>query len=674
MPQPNALILTNSPYLLQHAYNPIYWYPWGEEALRKAQQEDKPILLSIGYAACHWCHVMAQETFEDPEVAAIMNQHFVCIKVDREERPDVDQVYVEAVQAMGLQAGWPLHVFLLPNQQPFYGGTYFSNPAWKGLLFQIAIAFENHRQQLEASATQFTQTLYSRSVGVVEQGKVHPSASLATLQHIFQTIYQDLDPVRGGIQGAPKFPMPSIGAFLLNYYRLTYDQRALDQLTLTLTQMACGGIYDQLGGGFARYATDAAWMLPHFEKMLYDNAQLISLYAQAYLITPDKLYKEAIEQTIACMEREMMDLQGGFYSSMDADSEGIEGKFYTWAPQEVAHVLKEDTSWFAEYFPMVSWVHGEQEAYILTQNPHLLPTEAQTAELQAAKQALFDARLKRAKPPIDDKILTSWNGMMLQALVDAYYALGTSHFLELASKNAAFMQQYLMKGNQLSHSYYQGKLGNNSYLEDYAWVARALISLYQATFEETWLVQAASLVDHAIQHFWDEQTHLFYMTEEGGNKLIVSPREIFDQAIPSSNAVMAHNLFYLSILLGCEDYATRAQQMINSIMPLLQETPLYLTHWASLYALQVQQLITVAIVGPSYITWAKAIKQKYPQVLVLATDKASKLPLLVDKKMSSKQSTIYICYGKTCQAPVDSVEEALEQLEAYLIISTRKIL
>lgn len=672
MSMPNRLSSSTSPYLLQHADNPIEWYPWSAEALSRAKQEDKPILLSIGYSACHWCHVMAGETFEDPQVTAIMNQHFVCIKVDREERPDIDQVYIEAVQAMGLQAGWPLHVFLLPNQQPFYGGTYFSNPAWKELLLQIATAFKDHRQQLEASAAQFTQTLHTRSIGVREQGKNHSRASLATLQHIFQTIYQDLDLVRGGVQGAPKFPMPSVGAFLLNYYRLTHDQRALDQLTITLTQMACGGIYDQLGGGFARYATDINWLVPHFEKMLYDNAQLISLYAQAYLSTPDKLYKEVMEQSIAYLEREMADSQGGFYSSMDADSEGVEGKFYTWTPQEVAHVLKEDGSWFAEHFPIVPWGHEEQDVYILTRNSHLLPTEAQIAKLQAARQALFDTRAKRTKPPVDNKILASWNGMLLQALVDAYYALGASHFLELAYRNVAFMQQYLMKDNQLSHSYYQGKLGNTSYLEDYAWIARGLISLYQATFEETWLTQAASLVDYAIQHFWDEQTCLFYMTEEGEDKLIVHPREIFDQALPSSNAVMAHNLFYLSILLGREDYVTRAQQMVDSIMPLLEEAPLYLTHWASLYV-QLQQVITVAIVGPQYKTWAYKVKQHYPGVVLAGTAMESNLPLLKNKKASRNQSSIYICYDKACQLPVQSLEEAFIQLNKYpeLLLSSK---
>lgn len=664
MSMPNRLSASTSPYLLQHVYNPIQWYEWSKEALIKAQDEDKPILLSIGYAACHWCHVMARETFEDPEVATIMNQHFVCIKVDREARPDIDQVYIEAVQAMGLQAGWPLHVFLLPNQQPFYGGTYFATSAWKELLTQIAAAFQQHRPQLEASATQLTKTLYAHSIGSYGGDGVQQVARLATLQHIFQTIYQDLDLVRGGVQGAPKFPMPSVGAFLLHYYRLAHDQRALDQLTLTLNKMACGGIYDQLGGGFSRYATDGAWLIPHFEKMLYDNAQLISLYAQAYLTTPDKLYKEVIAQTISCLEREMMDPQGGFYSSMDADSEGVEGKFYIWTPQEIVHALREDASWFMEYYSMIPWGHREEKTYILARDLRLAPTEDQTAKLQAAKQALFDARSKRIKPSVDDKILASWNGMLLQALVDAYYALGTSHFLELACKNAAFMQQYLMRDHQLSHSYYQGQLGSNGYLEDYAWVARALISLYQATFEETWLTQAASLVNHAIQRFWDEEMHLFYSTATGGDELIARPREVFDQAIPSSNAIMAHNLFYMSFLLDREDYAVSAQQMVDSIMPLLQETPLYLTHWASLCALQLQQVVTVAIVGPQCKIWAYEIKRRYPDVLLVGAVAESKIPLLKDKKTSANQSSVYICYGRACQLPVQSLAEALAQLDA----------
>jgi uncharacterized protein YyaL (SSP411 family) len=662
---PNKLSKSASPYLLQHAHNPIDWYPWSAEALSRAQQEDKPILLSIGYAACHWCHVMAQETFEDPQVAAIMNQYFVCIKVDREERPDIDQIYIQAVQAMGLQAGWPLHVFLLPNQQPFYGGTYFSNATWKELLLQIVTAFKDHRQQLEASAIQFTQALHTHAMGVGQQGENNTSASLATLQHIFQKIYQELDLIRGGVQGAPKFPMPSLGAFLLNYYRLTHDQRALDQLTVTLTHMACGGIYDQLGGGFARYAIDEAWLIPHFEKMLYDNAQLTSLYAQTYLITPDKLYKQVIEQTVNYVEREMTDRQGGFYSSMDADSEGVEGKFYTWTPQEVAHVLKKDAAWFVEYFPMVSWGHGGQETHILARNPYVALTESQAAQLQAMKQALFEERSKRIKPLIDDKILASWNGMMLQALVDAYYALGTPCFLGLACRNAAFMQQYLIRGNQLGHSYYQGKLGDNSYLEDYAWVARALISLYQATFEEAWLAQADSLVKYAIQHFWDEEMHLFCSTVADADKLIARPREILDQATPSSNAVMAHNLFYLGALLGREDYATKAQQMLHRIMPLWKENPLYLAHWASLYALQLEKVVTIAILGPQYQMWAYEIKKHYPNVLLVGTVAASNIPLLKDKKVINNQASIYICYDKTCQLPVQSLQEVYKWLQDY---------
>lgn len=663
---PNKLLGSASLYLLQHAHNPIEWYPWSAAALSRAEQEDKPILLSVGYAACHWCHVMARETFEDPEVAVIMNQHFVCIKVDREERPDIDQVYVEAVQAMGLQTGWPLHVFLLPNQQPFYGGTYFSNPAWKYLLLKIATAFKDHRQQLEASATQFTQTLLTSSIGVRKQQGDYPSASLATLQSIFEAIYQDLDLVQGGVRGAPKFPMPSIGVFLLSYYRLTHDQRALDQLMLTLNQMACGGIYDQLGGGFARYATDETWFIPHFEKMLYDNAQLVSLYAQAYLDIPAQLYKEVIEQTIACMERDMMDPQGGFYSAIDADSEGVEGKFYTWTPQEVAHVLRERSACFIKYYPMLLVSYEEEEAHIITRNPYLIPTEAQTAELQVLKQALFDYRLKRTNPHVDKKILASWNGMMVQALVDAYYALSKSHFLELACNNAACVKRYLMKDNQLSHSYYQGQVGSSSYLEDYAWVAKALISLYQATFEENWLVQAVSLVNHAIQHFWDEEQQLFYSIAAGDDQLITRPMEIFDQAIASPNAVMAHNLFYLSALLSREDYATRAQQMIYSTMPLLQETPLYLTHWASVHALQLQQVITVSIIGPQCKTWAYEIKKHYPAILLVGTATESELNLLEGKKASSNQSSIYICYDKVCQLPVQSLQEAFTQLDSKL--------
>jgi hypothetical protein len=669
MHQPNALIHTTSPYLLQHAYNPIYWYPWGEEALIKAQQEDKPILLSIGYAACHWCHVMARESFEDEEVAAIMNKYFVCIKVDREERPDIDQVYMAAMQAMGLPAGWPLNVFLFPNQQPFYGGTYFPTKIWKQLIENIARAFKNNRQQLAESASQFTKNLHANTPTVHQLSEPTEEFSLATIKQIFQTIYQSLDHEKGGIQGTPKFPMPSIGAFLLDYYRLTQDAQALDQLKLTLTNMAYGGIYDQLGGGFCRYATDEDWLIPHFEKMLYDNAQLISLYASTYLTTQDALYKSVVEQTITFIEQEMMDEKGGFYGALDADSEGLEGKFYTWTQQEIKQILGKDAPLLIEYYNLTeqgNWKHG---ANILHRNlikileTSSLNQEATQKKLQQAQKTLFDKRKTKKRPALDDKILTSWNGMMLQALVDAYYALGDARLLDLALQNAAFIVNHLMQeDDSLWHTCRKGQVGAIGYLEDYAWVAKAFISLYQATFEEEWLYKAEKLVVYAIKHCWDDQAKLFYFTEQSAKELIIRPREVFDQVIPSSNAVMAHNLLYLSILLDKEVYATIARQMLRSIDPLLHGLPLHLTHWASFYMLQLQVIPTVAIVGSQCKAWARAVKQKYPQVLVVGTVKGSNLPLLIDKKTDSNKATIYICCGKTCQAPVHSLEEAFIQL------------
>ena len=658
---PNHLIHTTSPYLHQHAHQPINWYPWGKEALDRARQEDKPLLVSIGYAACHWCHVMAQETFEDEAVGALMNEHFVCIKVDREERPDVDRVYVKALQAMGLRAGWPLHVFLLPDQTPFYGGTYFHTQGWRELLVQVAKAFREHRAALTTSAAQFTQAL-------MEQEKVHGAVGLpperftqATITQYFRQLYPLLDTAQGGLRGAPKFPMPSGGAFLLHYYSLTKDERALAQLNLTLEQMAYGGIYDQIGGGFARYATDEAWHLPHFEKMLCDNGLLLSLYAQAYALTKRPLYKRIVEETVTFVTRELADATGGFYCALDADTDGIEGKFYTWTPLAIRQTLGPVEPLLMQYFGLELMEDGK--AGVLYRKLAKEPVGEARIIIERSLDRLSAARSHRQRPIRDDKLIASWNGMVLQGLVDAYNGLGDKHCLVLAGFNANFIAKWLLQGGRLLHSYSRGEAGPFGYLEDYAWVVRAFISLYQASFKERWLHTAAALVQYTLKHFYNEQTGLFYFVEEREANLIVRQQEIDDSAIPSANAVMAHNLWALGALLGKKSYTATAMRMLERVPLHIPREPAHLCSWASIYMLQLKPTPVVAIVGPECTAWALALQQHCPRgTLFVGTEEESTLPLLAGKKVIDEKTTIYVCRQGGCQPPVHSVEEALKQL------------
>lgn len=672
MPLPNRLSTTTSTYLLQHAHNPIDWYPWGEEALSRANQEDKPILLSIGYAACHWCHVMAYESFENEVVAAVMNSHFINIKVDREENPDVDQVAIAAMQAMGIQVGWPLHVFLMPNQQPFYGCTYLPTVAWKQLLNSVVNAFKEHRLQLLESSFYFTKTLQEDDIQYYRDVSSNSNLTQTAIQQIFQKIYKNLDPYQGGIQGGPKFPLPSISMLLLQYYLTYHDKGALQQLGLTLIKMAYGGIYDQLGGGFYRYTTDEAWKIPHFEKMLYDNAQLVSLYAHAYMATKDPLYKHIIKETVAFVLREMLDESGGFFSSIDADSQGQEGAFYTWTYQEIEGLLQEDTDLFTTYFSVTPNGNWHSGLNILYRNAEELTNELgyQTAiteeKLNQAKGILYNTReTTHIKPSLDTKVIASWNGMMLQALIDAYYALEDMHYLELALQNAACMEKYLMKGNQVWHSYSQGKHGRVGYLEDYAWLANAFISLYEATLQDYWIYKAEGLVQYVLHHFTHEHNNLFYFTDVKEPVFIKRTQEILDQVIPSSNAVMAHNLYRLGNLLKRESYTILFHKMLCEVARTLQHDPLYMTYWANLQLLKLRNIPVVVIIGSHSTTWASIIKRHYTEILLAGATCQPTIPWLTKYKMQEDKTTVYICDDTACYAPLYSLEEVLKWLSTW---------
>ncbi|GAB3235890.1 thioredoxin domain-containing protein [Hymenobacter seoulensis] len=668
----NRLAQESSPYLLQHAHNPVEWYPWGEEALQQARDEQKPILVSIGYAACHWCHVMERESFENPQVAAVMNQHFICIKVDREERPDVDQVYMEALHAMGLQGGWPLNVFLTSEAKPFYGGTYFPPRNWLQLLTSIGQGYAGeHRAELNASAEQFRQVLQAS-----ELERYRPLSTAETLSdQQFKLLVYNLaakfDRQQGGLSTAPKFPMPSVWRFLLHTHALTGSPNMLEQLHLTLREMAWGGLYDQIGGGFARYSVDAKWLVPHFEKMLYDNGQLLSLYAEAYQVTGVELYRRVVYDTVAFLQRELLSPEGGFYSSLDADSEGVEGRFYVWTMAELREVLGQEEALASAYYNCTAignWEHGVNILHRrmfdeeFAQEHNLAP--ALVEELVGNwQQQLLAAREARPHPGLDDKILTGWNGLTLQGLLDAYRAFVEPEFLALALQNAHFLRDKLTSAEGLCRNYKNGRATIAGFLEDYALVIQAYISLYEATFAEEWLQEADRLTAYAVGHFFDPSEQLFFFTDKQSAPLIARKKELFDNVIPASNSVMAHNLHRLGLHLGNQQYTDLAAAMLQQVQDLVANEPQSLSNWARLYATQLRPTAEIAIVGPEAEEFRKQLSRHYlPSVVLAGTTETSTLPLLQGREARNKQTTLYVCFNRACQQPVHSVAEALRQL------------
>ncbi|KAA9356771.1 thioredoxin domain-containing protein [Larkinella humicola] len=685
----NRLAQESSPYLLQHAHNPVDWFPWGPEALQKAQQENKPILVSIGYSACHWCHVMERESFENESVASVMNDNFVCIKVDREERPDVDAIYMDAVQAMGVQGGWPLNVFLMPDAKPFYGLTYLPARQWMNLLTSVRSAFAEHPDQLAESAEGFAKQL---NMSVTEQYYLTDAAPAFTrelLEAMYQKLAGSFDSVKGGPRRAPKFPMPSIYGFLLRYYHVTKNEEAQNHIRRTLDFMALGGIYDQIGGGFSRYSVDDQWFAPHFEKMLYDNGQLVTLYSEAYSLTQSPLYRQTVFQTIAFLQRELTSPEGGFYSALDADSEGVEGKFYTWTTAELQAILEDDFNWFSELYHIAPDGNWEEHAGVGRNILHRVVLDEDFArrqgwtkeeladKLSAAHQKLMVVRDRRIRPGLDDKMLCSWNGLMLKGLVTAYRVFGEVSFLDLAERNARFILEKLTRPEtgQLWHSYKSGVRDQEgvatitAYLEDYAAVIDGFLALYQATFKDEYLLEADRLARYTLDYFWDEEDHLFFFTDQAGEPLIARKKEVFDNVIPASNSMMAHNLYTLSLLLekpvdGAPAYTDLLTAMLGRVQPLLQQNADYLTHWAALYAMRVQPTAELAIVGPDAEQFRREIDQRfYPNKILAGTLTESDLPLLVNRTTVNGKTAIYVCYNRSCQLPVTSVEAAFSILE-----------
>ncbi|MDX2189194.1 MAG: thioredoxin domain-containing protein [Bacteroidota bacterium] len=549
----NALINSSSPYLLQHAHNPVNWYPWEEATLLKAKTENKPIIVSIGYSACHWCHVMEHESFENETVAKVMNENFICIKVDREERPDVDQIYMDAVHTMGLRGGWPLNVFLTSDALPFYGGTYFPVQSWISVCKQVATAYNNHYLEVLQSAESFQKSLNKSELQRLNLIKETEKFDVSLLELAFNKSSISFDVEWGGSGKAPKFPMPSNYIFLLRIWHQTRNQKALQQVVLTLKRMALGGIYDQVGGGFARYSTDREWFVPHFEKMLYDNAQLLSLYSEAYVATREPLFKRVVYETIEFVQQELTSHEGAFYSALDADSEGVEGKYYVWTNSEFNELLKEDYEFASDFYGIEAKGNWEHDFNILFCQKTLeeycqeneLSFDLYEIILKEIKNKLRFARNQRIKPGLDDKTLASWNGLMMNGLIDAYRAFDEENFLQMAIKNGNFIIQKMKNGSGLWHTFKDGKASIMGFLEDYAFVIQAFINLYEATFDEHWLVQAKLLMDYVLENFIDTEEIFLFFTDKNAEKLIARKKEIYDNVIPSSNSTMAINLWQL---------------------------------------------------------------------------------------------------------------------------------
>jgi uncharacterized protein YyaL (SSP411 family) len=654
----NRLAHATSPYLLQHAHNPVDWFEWSQEALIKAQQEDKPILLSIGYSSCHWCHVMAHESFENEDIAQLMNEYFVCIKLDREERPDIDHIYMEAVQAMGQNGGWPLNVFLTPDQKPFFGGTYFPPKNWAQLLVQINKAFREKRNEINESANDLSKHL---AISDLQRFKNVPPAdglNSSALDAMHQVIESRFDFSEGGLDKAPKFIMPSIWLFLLRYYQISKNPKTLEMLHLTLKKIAAGGIYDQIGGGFARYSVDGQWFAPHFEKMLYDNGQLLSLYAEAYRLTQEPAYARIVRETVGWLKREMTSPAGGFYSALDADSEGEEGKFYTCQYEELKELTTEEIQLLTDFYQVTregNWEHGKN---ILIRESEREPTPA----VLQLNEKLLALRNKKIKPGLDDKILTGWNAITIQGLVDAYRSLGEDHYLELAERAIQFIEKHLIVDGKLHRSFKGTHSTTTAFIDDHAFLIQAYTSLYQATQKEAYLIEAKKWCQETIRLFYDESEGFFYFNSHEAESLIARKKEVFDNVIPSSNSVMARNLFHLGIFWDNEDWKTMASHMMQRLIALTQSEPIYMCHWALLAAEMTSGIAEVVMTGARSLDWQKEFDRSYlPFALFMGANGTSKLPLLADK-LVSKSEAIFVCFNKTCQLPVSSVQDAIPQI------------
>jgi uncharacterized protein len=677
----NNLINETSPYLLQHAHNPVDWYPWGETALAKARSENKPILLSIGYSACHWCHVMEHESFEDEEIASLMNQNFVNIKVDREERPDLDQIYMSAVQMMTGQGGWPMTMFLTPEGVPFYGGTYFppadryNMPGFTRVLMSVAEAFRSQPDQVANTATAMLGEL--RRVGLAEPSR--ETLNLELLDASYRRIVANYDRVNGGFGGAPKFPPAMTLDFLLHTFHRTGAKEAREIVEHTARKMAAGGMYDQLGGGFHRYSVDAKWLVPHFEKMLYDNALLSRFYLHLYQATRDPEARRVAEETLDYVVREMTDAGGGFYSSQDADSEGHEGKFFVWSRQEIVAALGDDAELFCDYYNVTEGGNFEGENILNVPSPldeiarkHKVPTEAARVTIATGRQKLFDIRERRVKPARDEKILTAWNGLMLTAFAEAGAIFQRDDYRQVAEMNARFLLDHLQKDNLLLRTYKDGDAKLNAYLEDYACLIDGLVSLYEASGAVNWIESAVSLAAKMIDEFWDDESGGFFFTGKSHEQLIVRAKEFLDNATPSGNSVAARSLLRLGLLTDNEDYRRRVTAILHLMADQIRRYPSAFGFSLSTLDFYLSSPLEIAILGQTGDSRLQELLKTFwetylpNRILAPCTEdyerSAALVPLLRDRNTLETQPTAFVCEGYTCKNPAHSETELREQL------------
>jgi len=670
----NRLAKETSPYLLQHADNPVDWYPWCQEAFERAKEEDKPIFLSIGYSSCHWCHVMAHESFENPGIASLLNQDFICIKVDREERPDIDSVYMDAVQSMTSRGGWPLTMFLTPDGKPFHGGTYFPPedkhglPGLPSVLKSVVDAYRNHRQDIEKLTSKLSLSM-SKSLS---NNEAEPLVA-DIIRQAFFVLKRSFDGRNGGFGMAPKFPQPLVLELLLRYYQRSQVPSTLEMVQTTLDKMARGGIYDQLGGGFHRYSTDAVWLAPHFEKMLYDNALLSQVYLHAYLITNKPLYRAVAEDTLSYVLREMTSPKGGFYSSQDADSEKVEGKYYLWTVEDVSAAIERKA------LPAVLSHFGATQAgnFEGTNILHVAnePGPEIADLIRESRVALFQEREKRIKPGRDEKILASWNGLMLTSLAEAACALVRKDYLDAAVAAGSFLLKNMMPEGNLKHVWKDGKATIDGFLQDYALVIEGFLSLHQATFKGEWLKAAIRMADSMIEQFWDSSAGVFYDTATKHDELFIRPRQIFDEAIPCGASAATLALLKLANLTDIGKYEGIALKSLHSVQEFMGKQPFAAANWLCALDFHLSPSVEVAIVGPRDSTAAQELLHTLctvylPNKVVAACDpkdrtRHTSLKLLQSRPMVDGKPTVYVCRDYACEQPTNDPAILATQLKTF---------
>ncbi|MDW3191206.1 MAG: thioredoxin domain-containing protein [Cytophagales bacterium] len=667
----NRLYNATSPYLLQHADNPVDWYPWGEEALQRAKTEDKPILLSIGYSSCHWCHVMAHESFEDTAVARVMNENFINIKLDREERPDIDQIYMDAVQAMGQNGGWPLNVFITPDQKPFFGGTYFPTDRWMDILEAVTKAFTENRDKLNQSAEELANIISASETDKYELVEDENAISRDDIDNGYLRLAANFDPRWGGMKKEPKFPMPSLWQWLLSYGQLSENSEATEHLLFTLDKIAAGGIYDQIGGGFARYSVDDEWHVPHFEKMLYDNGQLLSLYANAYKIEARSQYLEVMEETMGWLEREMLDKSGGFYAALDADSDGEEGKFYVWSMEEIEEIAGDQAELIKAYYdvqPKGNWEHTNVLRRLNSNEEIIAQFNIDQAQLKSVldkfKADALKERAKRIRPGLDSKLISGWNALTLSGLTEVYIATGSPKAQTLAQNLAQFMMNELIVDGKLLHTSNQQIQG---FLEDYAALIQSFIRYYEGFQDEKFLQMAKQLTDKVIEEFYDEEEGLFYYTSSSAESLIARKKDVFDNVIPSSNSIMSENLYKLSVIFDDEKLRDIHQNVTNKVKGLIKTELEYTSNWALTSTAKLSKQLEIVVIGADHQAYAMELQKTFrPNQVTMAANEATELPLMEYKTTREGETTIYVCSEKVCRRPVTSIEDAEREIATLL--------